>query len=136
MLEIYDPIYSVSINGGPFKQVAGLFDTDWFASDEDLPETKLLLNGASFQEAYDYLRDNYVSGARTCKTIFRGRPQISLRYGPKYEPTYVTEKKCRTLSLRVEIKLRAGVTMEWIMKCLPADKAIQYFTERGLSIKK
>lgn len=74
MLEIYDPIYSVSINGGPFKQVAGLFDTDWFTSDEDLPETKLLLNGASFQEVYDYLRDNYVSGARTCKTIFRGRP--------------------------------------------------------------
>ena len=53
---------------------------NWFVTDEDIPETELLLDDASFDEAYDYLRNNYISGARTYKTIFKGRPQLSLLY--------------------------------------------------------
>lgn len=134
MLKIYDPIYYISIDGGPWERLEDLFDTNWFVTDEDFPETELLLDDVSFQEAYDYLRNKYISGARTCKTFFKGRPQLSLLYHSKYDPIYITEKKCQTFSLRAEIKLRAGVTMDWIMKNLPAYKAIQYFTERGMSI--
>lgn len=134
MLEIYDPIYSVSINGGPFEPVVGSFDNHWFVSDKDLPKTELLLDNVSFVEAYEWLGNNYVPGVRPCKTIFKGKPQISLQYSSKYEPAYVTEKKCKTFSLHAEIKLHPGVTMEWIMKCLPANQAIQYFIERGMSI--
>ena len=67
MLKIYDPIYSVSIDDGPWKRLGDPFDTNWFVTDKDLPETELLLDDVSFQEAYDYLHDNYISGARTCK---------------------------------------------------------------------
>ena len=135
MLKIYDPIYSVSIDGGQFKQVSGFFDTDWFVGDEDLPETEVLLDNVPFIEAYEWLKNHYVSGAGPCKTIFKGRPQISLRYRySMYDSVGITEKKCKRFSILIERKLRAGVTMEWILKNLPADKAIQYLTERGVSI--
>lgn len=61
MLKIYDPIYSVSIDGGPWKRLEDLFGTNWFVTDEEVPETELSLNDVSFEEAYDYLRDNYIS---------------------------------------------------------------------------
>ena len=73
MLKIYDPIYSVSIDGGPWKRLGDPFDTNWFVTDKDLPETELLLDDVSFQEAYNYLRDNYIFGARTCRTVFKGK---------------------------------------------------------------
>lgn len=58
MLKIYDLIYSVSIDGGPWKRLEDPFDINWFVADvvdEDVPETELLLDDVSFQEAYDYL---------------------------------------------------------------------------------
>lgn len=135
MLKIYDSIYSVSINGGQFKQVSGFFDTDWFVGDEDLPETEVLLDNVSFIEAYEWLKNHYVSGARPCTTIFKGRPQISLRYRySMYDSVGITEKKCKKFSILIERKLRAGVTIEWISRNLPANQAIQYFIERGISI--
>lgn len=71
MLKIYDPVYFVSIDGGPWKRLEDQFDTNWFVSDENLPEVEILLDDVSFEEAYDYLSDNYVSGARTCTTFFQ-----------------------------------------------------------------
>lgn len=132
MLKIYDPIYSVSIDGGPWERLENWFDTNWFVTDEDLPRTKILLDYVSFQEAYDYLRENYIFGARTCKTIFRGRPQLSLLYFNTIDRKYI--KKCEGFWLRAENRLRKNVTLEWIMKHLEADQAIQYLTERGMSI--
>lgn len=76
MLKIYDPIYSVSIDGGPWKRLGDPFDTNWFVTDKDLPETELLLDDVSFQEAYDYLRDNYIPGARTCTTFSKINPKF------------------------------------------------------------
>lgn len=132
MLKIYDPIYSVSIDGGPWERLENWFDTNWFVTDEDLPRTKILLDYVSFQEAYDYLRENYIFGARTCKTIFRGRPQLSLLYFNTIDRKYI--KKCEGFWLRAENRLRKNVTLEWIMKNLEADQTIQYLTERGLGI--
>ncbi len=132
MLKIYDPIYSVSIDGGPWKRLENWFDTNWFVTDEDLPRTKILLDYVSFQEAYDYLRENYIFGARTCKTIFRGRPQLSLLYFNTIDRKYI--KKCEGFWLRAENRLRKNVTLDWIMKHLEADQAIQYLTERGMKV--
>lgn len=91
MLKIYDPIYSVSIDGGPWERLEDLFDTNWFVSDKDLPETELLLDAASFQEAYDYLRDNYISGARICRTFLE--TDLNFRY---YISTLSTENISRS----------------------------------------
>lgn len=132
MLKIYDPIYSVSIDGGPWERLENWFDTNWFVTDEDLPRTKILLDYVSFQEAYDYLRENYIFGARTCKTVFRGRPQLSLLYFNTIDRKYI--KNCEGFWLRAENRLRKNVTLDWIMKNLEADQAIQYLTERGLEI--
>ena len=132
MLKIYDPIYAVSINGGPWERLGNPFDTNWFVSDEDLPETKLLLDDVSFQEAYDYLRDNYISGARTCTTFVKGKPQLSLLYFNASDRKYI--KKCERFWLRAENRLRKNVTLDWILKHLEADQAIQYFKERGMEI--
>ncbi len=132
MLKIYDPIYSVSIDGGPWERLENWFDTNWFVTDEDLPRTKILLDYVSFQEAYDYLRENYIFGARTCKTVFRGRPQLSLLYFNTIDRKYI--KKYEGFWLRAENRLRKNVTLEWIMKNLEADQAIQYLTERGMKV--
>lgn len=132
MLKIYDPIYSVSIDGGPWKRLGDPFDTNWFVTDKDLPETELLLDDVSFQEAYDYLRDNYISGARTCTTFFKDKPKISLLYFNSIDGKYI--KKCEGFWLRAENRLRKNVTLDWILKHLEADQAIQYFKERGMEI--
>ncbi len=132
MLKIYDPIYYISIDGGPWERLEDLFDTNWFVTDEDLPETELLLDGVSFQEAYDYLHENYISGARTCRTIFKGRPQLSLLYFNTIDRKYI--KKCEGFWLRAKNRLRENVTLDWILKHLEADQAIQYFKERGMEI--
>lgn len=132
MLKIYDPIYSVSINGGQWKRLEDPFDTNWFVTDEELPETEILLDDVSFEEAYDYLHDNYISGARTCKTVFKGKPQLSLLYFNAYDRKYI--KKCEGFWLRAENKLRENVTLDWIMRNFEADQAIQYLTERGMGI--
>lgn len=121
MLKIYDPIYSVSIDGGPWKRLGDPFDTNWFVTDD-----------VSFQEAYDYLRDNYISGARTCMTFFKDKPQLSLVYFDTIDRKYI--KNCYGFWLRVENKLRKNVTLDWILKHLEADQAIQYLTERGMGI--
>ena len=132
MLKIYDPIYSVSIDGGPFERLGDPFDTNWFVTDNDLPETELLLDGVSFQEAYDYLRDNYISGAGTCRTVFKDKPKISLLYFDTIDRKYI--KNCYGFWLRVENKLRKNVTLDWILKNVEADQAIQYLKERGMGI--
>ena len=132
MLKIYDPIYSVSIDGCPWKKLEDPFDTNWFVMDEKVPEVELLLNGVSFEEAYNYLCDNYISGARTCRTVFKNRPQLSLLYFNNRNITYI--KKCERFWLRVENRLRKNVTLDWILKHLEADQAIQYLTERGIGI--
>ena len=132
MLKIYDPIYSVSIDGGPWKRLEDPLDTNWFVTDEDLPETELLLDDVSFQEAYDYLRDNYISGARTCRTVFKDKPKLSLLCFNASDRKHI--KKCKGFSLRAENRLRKNVTIDWITKHLEADQAIQYFKERGMEI--
>lgn len=132
MLKIYDPIYSVSIDGGPWKRLEDPLDTNWFVTDEDLPETELLLDNVSFQEAYDYLRDNYIFGARTCRTVFKGKLQLSLLYFNASDRKYI--KKCKVFSLRAENKFRENATLDWILKHLEADQAIQYLKERGMEV--
>ena len=132
MLKIYDPIYSVSIDGGPWKRLGDPFDTNWFVTDKDLPETELLLDDVSFQEAYDYLRDNYVSGARTCRTFFKDKPQLSLLYFNSIDGKYI--KKCEWFCLLTENRLRENATLDWILKHLEANQAIQYLKERGVEI--
>lgn len=132
MLKIYDPIYYVFMDGGPWERLEDPFDTNWFVTDEDLPETELLLDDVSFQEAYDYLRDNYISGVRTCRTIFKNKPQLSLLYFNTIDRKYI--KKCERFSLIAKNKLRKNVTLDWILKHLEADQAIQYFKERGIKM--
>ncbi len=132
MLKIYDPIYYVSMDGGLWERLEDLFGTNWFVTGEDLPETELLLDDVSFQEAYDYLRNKYISGARTCRTIFKGRPKLSLLYFNTIDRKYI--KKCEGFWLRAENRLRENVTLDWILKHLEADQAIQYLTERGIGI--
>ena len=116
MLKIYDPIYYISIDGGPWKRLEDPFETNWFVTDEDLPETELLLDNVSFQEAYDYLRENYISGARTCRTVFKGKPQLSLLYFNTIDRKYI--KKCEGFSLCAKNRLRKNVTLDWLFKHL------------------
>ena len=100
----------------------------------ELPTGSILhiLDDVSFQEAYDYLHENYISGARTCRTIFKGRPQLSLLYFNTIDRKYI--KKCEGFWLRAENRLRENVTLDWILKHLEADQAIQYLKERGMEI--
>ena len=131
-LKIYDPIYAVSIDGGPWERLEDQFYTNWFVTDKDLPETELLLDNVSFREAYDYLRDNYIFGARTRRTVFKGKPQLSLLYFNTIDRKYI--KKCEGFSLLAKNRLRKNVTLDWILKHLEADQAIQYLKERGIEI--
>lgn len=77
----------------------------------------------------------WFDGLVTDKTFFRKRPYIrAFRCGWHDEAWRFFPKDFKTISYRVLYEERSYVSMEWIFEHLSADKAIQYFKERGMNI--
>lgn len=135
MIKIYKTSYSISVDGKPWRRACGLFEDAWKTCwrDKEEPEESIILNSASFENAYDFLDEcHYISGVQTGKTFFKKNPKISIMYFDSVDWIDIT--KCNSFSLKQEYKEITYVTFEWIMKNLPIDLAIQYLKERGMEI--
>ena len=127
MLKIYDVNDYVSINGAKWRSVGGY---GYGAIDEE-PENKLILDNATFDEAYEYLEQNYLSGVQEDNTLFRKKPIIRVSYNDAWD---AVKYRCfNKMSYKREFKENKNVSLEWIMKHLSADQCIQYLKDRGMA---
>lgn len=126
MLKIYNITKYVSINGADWREVG----SGTIASEEEL-ETKLVMDNLSFDEAYKYLSNNYLSGAWSDNTFFRNKPIIKVSCYGAWEP--VVYRRFNTISYKKEFKEWSNVTLDWIIKHLSADECIQYLKDRGIT---
>ena len=135
MLKIYKVHNYVSIDGADWREVLWsgcLTSIERKVSDEPL-ETQHILCNASFYEAYDYIHDNRLDGVYNssdcwCRMI---HPVIKVRYRDACDD--VTYRRFISMSYKIEYEEWKEVTLEWIMKNLPADQTIQYLKERGIT---
>ena len=126
MLKIYQKNNYVSINGDAWRVIS----YDEIASDKEL-ETQLVLDNLSFDEARDYLLQNYLRGVWNDETFFRHKPTITVDYYSSFEPAKY--KHFKTISYKTVYKEWTNVTLDWIIKHLSADECIQYLKDRGMT---
>lgn len=132
MIQIYDVHNYVSIDGKEWCEIKTYLGNDWtIIYDEEDAVGGIVLDNVSFDRAYAYVINNYVDGLRPSLAIFSQKPQIGIRY--IYEDEWKYIKSCKSFSLKREFELRP-ITLEWIVKHLEADQAIQYLKERGMGI--
>lgn len=126
MLKIYDVNDYVSIDGAKWRLVGGY---GHIAANEEL-ENKLMLDNATFDEVYEYLEQNYLSGVRNDNTLFRKKPIIRVSYNDAWDT--VEYRRFNKMSYKREFKENKNVSLEWITKHLSADQCIQYLKDRGM----
>ena len=132
MLKVYKIHNYVSIDGSDWREVIWSWcgPIQKITSNEP-PETEYLLNCETFDRAYEYLQNNELDGLGPSTTFWIDRPTIWVRYDDAYDT--VSYRRFNTISYKREYEEWANVTLEWIIKNLPADTAIQYLKERGIA---
>ena len=135
MLKIYKVHNYVSIDGADWREVLwnGWLNPIERKVFDEPPETQHILRNASFYEAYDYIHDNRLDGV-WCGSGCWSRmihPTIEVRYRDAYDD--VAYSRFISMSYKIEYEEWKEVTLEWIMKNLPADQFIQYLKERGIT---
>ena len=131
MLRIYTayPIYQ--INDMEWQQFG---NSAWFCKEESkVEEFEIIIQNASFEQAYSYFQQNPFSGIYACKTVMN-RPYLQIVRQWHDTPTNLYRKDCASISISMCNIENENVTLEWIIKHLPAEKTIQYLKEHGLSI--
>lgn len=132
MMKIYKVHNYVSIDGGDWRKVTrSWFDCDRCEVHSSKPRMKFILSGNSFNEAYEYLSNNKVDGLLSDTTFWRKKPQIWIQYEDALEA--VEYKHFHVITYKREYVEWTDVSLEWIMKNLPADQCIQYLKERGIT---
>ena len=127
MLKIYNIHDYVSIDGAEWREVGGYGEK---AIDGE-PENKLYLDNASFDEAYEYLSQHRLSGVYNHTTLFGTKKTIQVEYNDVFCP--VEYRRFNTISYKREYKEWKNVSLDWILKNLPAEQTIQYLKERGIT---
>ena len=127
MLKIYDVLDYVSIDGANWRRVGV---TGYRVSEEELTEA-FRLNNVSFDESYQFLSYFHLDGIGTDVSFFRKKPIIWVKY--RYACDTVSYRQFKTISYKMCYVERAYVTLDWVMKNLSADQAIQYLKERGIT---
>ena len=126
MLKLYSITDYVSIDGSDWREVGwGSHCT----SDKKLPDT--IVDHWSFDELLEYLDEKYLSGVRCDETLFGHKPIIYVNYTDALDS--VGYRRFGTLSYKRTFKEWNDVTLEWIMKNLSAEEAIQYLKDRGMT---
>ena len=126
MLKIYNITNYVSIDGSDWREVG---PGQYHVSEKKPPDT--IVDHWSFDELREYLSQHELSGVRNDETLFRHKPTICVKYAwPADETTY---RRFNTLSYKRTFEEMTDVTMNFLMKQLPADQCIQYLKDRGMS---
>lgn len=131
MLKIYKIHNYVSVDGSPWRRVirGWLADTPCIAAEDHSPDHPLC--ELTFEDAHEYLSNNELDGIWADKTFFRKKPIICARYADAFDD--VTYKHFQFVSYKTEYVEWVGVPLDWIINNLPADQAIQYLKERGIT---
>lgn len=127
MLKVYSMTNYVSVDGRDWKEVG--WDGGYCMRD-DMPEEVMDFENLSFDECYELLKDRNFYGISRDVTLFRNRPQITVKYWPDDE--WYT--RFNTISYKTVYTEATWMSLSDIMKKFPAEKCIQYLKERGLTV--
>ena len=126
MLKVYTVKSYVSINGGDWWHVG----YDGHTITDDSPTEKILLDNATFDECFEYIKDHNLDGIWLDSTLFRNRPIIYIGKNSYDAHRY---NHFNTISYKYVYEEWKDVPLNYIMEYFPADKCIQYLKERGMS---
>ena len=124
MLNIYKVTPYVSIENGKWQEVynrGGLRMCEFEGNHEIM-----LLNNATFEECYN----TPLIGVYKDTSFFRGKPLIRFEYSYCDDETYRSFDSISYKLVYTEIK---DISLQMIVSEFPADKAIQYLKERGIT---
>lgn len=104
--------------------------------ESEIKEELVLLNRCNFTEAVLEILDKQprFDGVYAGMTMFLHRPFIEVGEFYRSEYTRLFAKDVHSFSYKVISEEMRHVTLEWIMKHLSAEQAIQYFKERGMNV--
>jgi hypothetical protein len=132
MLKVYKVYNYVSIDGGNWRKVThSWFDDDRCEAHNSKPRTEFILSKNSFDEAYEYLSNYKVDGLLTDIIPWRKKQRIWIQYEDALES--VKYKHFDVITYKREYVEWTDVSLEWIIKNLPAEQTIQYLKERGIT---
>lgn len=127
MLKIYTVVSYVSVDGAKQRSVG---QTGHCCTDEDR-DAKFILDNASFEEVREYNNPHFLEGVWNSNTFWKKKPTICVRYCDAWDD--VVYKHFNTLSYKQEYEEWTDVSLQWIIKNLPAYQTIQYLKERGIT---
>lgn len=130
MLQAYDWNLEIAFDNSHWEDTryAG-----WSLENREMPEEVIILEKASFSDVVNYMIEMNIPCFHIDYTIFKRRPYI--RYHRRYtmeEDERIFEKDCKKISCRMVYK-KKEVTLKEIFNNCPAEQAIQYMKERGLT---
>lgn len=132
MLKIYDVESMFQINRQDWEPCGS---NGYICLDEaEVQEELVVLDRCTFDEAYQIIPKLNLDGMYVGETLFNHRPYIVVcGWNPATQRRFYT-KNIHTISYKEVFREREHVTLEWIMKHLSSEKAIQYFKEREMSV--
>ena len=132
MLKIYKTYLQYQTDGSGWEQIGY---SGWLCEEEsDVEASKSIIENANFKQAFEHFENSPIHDVVACRTYFRHRPYICLIGAWFAESVNLYQKDFTSLSIRRISEEDKGVTLEWIMEHLSAEKTIQYLKERGLNI--
>ena len=126
MLKIYTVKSYISIDGGDWERVGSI---GHIARDDD-PTERIFFENFTLEQCYEYLQDEALDGIWRSKTFFKNRPMLYIGDSVLDSSAYTS---FNTISYKYVYKEWESVSLDWIMKHLPADQCIQYLKERGIT---
>lgn len=131
MLKIYDMKSFFRLDQQDWQEARS---SGWFCKDDsEVQSERVIINDVSWNKVYDALNEIPCDPLFTGRTLFRKRPYIDIAMSWPGDSVRVFPQDCKTFSYKVESIERKYMSLEWIMKNLSADKAIQYLKERGIT---
>ena len=131
MLKIYQIHNYVSIDGSDYRRVVGSFLADCQCVALEDCEIKYALLNRTFDDTYECLKSHKLDGLWNDTTFWTRKPIIRVRYADAYDD--VVYRYFKSISYIQTYEEWKDVSLEWIINHLPADQAIQYLKERGIT---
>jgi hypothetical protein len=131
MLKIYQVHNYVSIDGADWREVVSGFLADCQCIALESCEIKYALLNRTFDDVRECLKNHRLDGIWNDTTFWTRKPIICVRYADAYND--VEYKHFKSLSYMQTYEEWRDVSLEWIIKHLSAEQAIQYLKERGIT---
>lgn len=127
MLKVYEVRSYVSVDDAEWRRVGRI---GYCCTDEDR-DVKFILDKSSFDEAREYLSNNFLDGVYNSETFWRSKPTIAVYYRDAWDG--VAYRNFNTISYKNVYTEDKNVTLGWMMENLSAEQTIQYLKERGIT---